>query len=257
MYVYICTNYVCIWYVYKSVYDTPRHCIMIQSFVLTVLMYHDRPFEPQIIHNQTFHPSSVQVGNIEQTLTWVFPKKSYLCKPFRRIKVHPLAPLLIQLLRYSMHLLGQMLHLDNSELWCFAGEPPTYIQGKELQAPQCPKTLYNLIHLFTRVLQIPMSYASSILVRPTCEIVGQPWASKLTPPRPQSASRSNQAPLPGRVGLGQRGFEATKITTTAGPSSMGTASWHAKHVVFGMVLGLSERTKISLPFWRDLVTDIG
>ena len=102
-------------------------------------------------HSSSDVSLTVQVGNIEQTLTWVFPKKSYLCRPFRRIKVHPLAPLLIQLLRYSMHLLGQMLHLDNSELWCFAGEPPPYIQGKELQAPQCPKTLYNLIHLFTRV----------------------------------------------------------------------------------------------------------
>lgn len=101
-------------------------------------------------HSSSNVSPTVQVGNIEQTLTWVFLKKSYLCRPFRRIKVHPLAPLLIQLLRYSMHLLGQMLHLDNSELWCFAGEPPTYIQGKELQAPQCPKTLYNLIHLFTR-----------------------------------------------------------------------------------------------------------
>lgn len=102
-----------------------------------VLVYHDRPFEPQIIHHQTFHPSTVQVGNIEQT-------QRYLCKPFRLIKVYPLALLLIQLLRYSMHLLGQMLHLHG--------------EGTAV-APQCPKTLM-LYTLKNQVLQIPIQLQS-------------------------------------------------------------------------------------------------
>ena len=153
-----------------------------------------------------------------------------------------------------MHLLGQMLHLDNSELWCFAGEPPTYIQGKELQAPQCPKTWYNVNTPFHQGFADSYETASSILVQPTCEIVAQPPSRPL--PGHQRASRSNQAPLPGRVGL-DGGFRSDKNY-----SKMGRSQWAPLPDIRNMssfgCFGVEEWTdKLSLSFWQDHLTDIG
>lgn len=119
-----------------------------------------------------------------------------------------------------------MLHLDNSELWCFAGEPPTYIQGKELQDPQCPKTfsiVYTFSPEFCRFLWNSFKHFGPAHLQNSWSTM-----SLQTDPRPP-----------------------TRLAIEPGAASRQSWPWWLLDV-----LGLSERTKLSLSLWRDLLTDI-